>query len=254
MMLNVGVMLSGPIQYIMEKTAGLIEVQAKLVVFAAASALQVRQSAEVVREASRRLSRQIMVRNPSRQLSSVDDKHIKRLTTELPSRRPSLLQSSVAQDTVTASAMATVPAAQSLQPDHWADSDIVSKDKIDPMQEAGVKTGEVVVEQYSCAAQAPSPEQSSANKRALEQPDTNKGALEHPSTNTLLPLSQVDSNDRYIDWTLFHSRAAPAQTHVAATANEDGLAEERIPDKLLTKKPPPHSNAAGVRLKAPLRD
>ena len=74
-MVNIGVLLTNPIQFVMEKAAELIEAKAELAVFAAASALRVRQSAEVVHTRSR----QILGKDLSRQLSTVDDKHMEEL-------------------------------------------------------------------------------------------------------------------------------------------------------------------------------
>jgi hypothetical protein len=71
---NIGVLLTSPIQFIMEKAAELIEAKAELAVFAAASALRVRQSAEVVHTRSR----QILGRDLW-QLSTVNDKHLEEL-------------------------------------------------------------------------------------------------------------------------------------------------------------------------------
>ena len=85
---NIGVLLTSPIQFIVEKAGELIEAKAELAVFAAASALRVRQSAEVVHTRSR----QILGRDLSRQLSTVNDKHMEELET-LPSRDLSSLRS-----------------------------------------------------------------------------------------------------------------------------------------------------------------
>ena len=85
---NIGVMFTSPIQFIMEKAAELIEAKAELAAFTAASALRARQSADVVHARSR----QILGRNLSRQLSSVNDKHMEELA-DLPSRNMSSLRS-----------------------------------------------------------------------------------------------------------------------------------------------------------------
>ena len=86
-MVNIGVLLTSPIQFIVEKAGELIDAKAELAVFAAASALRVRQSAEVVHTRSR----QILGRDLW-QLSTVNDKHMEELKT-LPSRDLSSLRS-----------------------------------------------------------------------------------------------------------------------------------------------------------------
>ena len=129
MVVNVGVILSGPIQFAMDNAAELLKAKAKLAVFAAASALRARQSAELVHTRSR----QIMRRDLSRQLSSVDEDHIRKLTSNITSRQLSSLQTSNSQDTLPASSssVTTVLAAQILQPDHDGDTYIVPGHKHD---------------------------------------------------------------------------------------------------------------------------
>ena len=119
-MVNVGVILLGPIQYMMERAAELLEVKTKLVVSAAASVLRARQSAELLHTRSR----QIMGKDLLRHLSSVDDEHIKQLTELRAQGRPSIVQGTASGS----SAATTVSPALCLQPDK-ADSDIMPDDK-----------------------------------------------------------------------------------------------------------------------------
>ena len=69
--MNVGVILSGPIQFILNQAARLLEAKAKFSAFAAASALRARQSIITMSQQSRRL----FGKNRSQQLPSSEQDH-----------------------------------------------------------------------------------------------------------------------------------------------------------------------------------
>ena len=83
---NVGVILSAPIQFIMDRAAKLLETKAKLSTFAAAAALRASQSAIV-----RQRSRQLFGQDRSQRFPSADQDHIVQGTSELSSQRSSSL-------------------------------------------------------------------------------------------------------------------------------------------------------------------
>ena len=79
--MNVGVILSGPIQFILDQAAGLLEAKAMLSAFVAASALQARRSTSIMRQQSRRL----FGKDHSEQLPSAEQGQTMQDTPEWPS-------------------------------------------------------------------------------------------------------------------------------------------------------------------------
>ena len=79
--MNLGVILSAPIQLILDQATELLEAKAKFSAFAAASALRVRQSTSIMRQQSRRLFQ----KDRSQQLPSADQDHTMQGTPEWPS-------------------------------------------------------------------------------------------------------------------------------------------------------------------------
>ena len=117
--MNIGVLVSGPIQFVLDETVALLEVKSQLRAFAAASALRARQSGTIVRQQSRRLFGQTR----SCQLPSADQNRTMEGTAELSSQRPSPLTVQELRPASSASLDSTLHPVASLQ----ASTNVTSK-------------------------------------------------------------------------------------------------------------------------------